>query len=99
MDRTAPLLAGCLPTRRGSARARRVSALEELEGFFSGLVCLTDASERQILRRKRKDMEKSHYSGKAGRHAAKVQYTMGAHGLIAHQARHSPGCVHDVRVY
>ena len=44
-------------------------------------------------------MEKSHYSGKSGRHAAKVQYTVNTNGLIVHNTRHSPGRVHDVRVY
>ena len=44
-------------------------------------------------------MEKSHYSGKAGRHTAKVQYTVNANGLIIHNTRHSPGRVHDIRVY
>ena len=48
---------------------------------------------------KRKDMEKSHYSGKAERHTAKVQYTVNTNGLIIHNARHSPGRVHDVKVY
>ena len=44
-------------------------------------------------------MEKSHYSGKAGRHAVKIQYTVNTNGLIIHNARHSPWRVHDVRVY
>ena len=44
-------------------------------------------------------MEKSHYSGKAGRHTAKVQYTVSTNGLIVHNTRHSPGRVHDIRVY
>ena len=58
-----------------------------------------DASEQPIQRPKRKDMEKSHYSGKAGRHTAKTQYTVNVHGLIIHNTRHSPGCVHDFKVY
>ena len=76
-----------------------MSALEELEELFPQLVCLTDASEQKIQRPKRKDMEKSHFSGKAGTHTAKVQYTTGVHGLIVHKTRHSPGRVHDVKVY
>ena len=76
-----------------------MSTLEELEELFPQLVCLTDASEQQIQRPKRKDMEKSHYSGKVGRHTAKVQYTTNVHGLIARKTRHSPGRVHDVKVY
>ena len=32
-------------------------------------------------------------------HTAKVQYTANTNGLIVHNARHSPGRVHDVRVY
>ena len=75
------------------------STLEELEEILPGPRCLADASERQMQRPKRKDMEKSHYSGKAWRHAAKVQYTVNTNGLIIHNTRHSPGCVHDTRVY
>ena len=44
-------------------------------------------------------MEKSHYSGKVWRHMAKAQYIVNTNGLIIHNARHSPGCVHGVRVY
>ena len=40
-----------------------------------------------MQRPKRKDMEKSHYSGKAGRHTAKVQYTVNTNGLIIHGVR------------
>ena len=43
-------------------------------------------------------MEKSHYSGKAGRHTAKVQYTVNINGLIVRNTRHSPGRVHDITV-
>ena len=44
-------------------------------------------------------MEKSHYSDKAGRRTARVQYTVNTNGLIVHNTRHSPGRVHDIRVY
>ena len=44
-------------------------------------------------------MEKSHYSGKAGRHTDKVQYTVNTNGLIVHNTRHPSERVHDVRVY
>ena len=44
-------------------------------------------------------MEKSRYSGKAGRHTAKTQYTVNVYGLIIHNTRHSPGCVHDFKAY
>ena len=44
-------------------------------------------------------MEKSHYSGKAGRHTAKTQYTVNVYGLIIHNTGHSPGRVHDFKVY
>ena len=99
MDQTAPILARCLPTPKLCARAKRMSTLEELEDLFPQLACLTDASEQGIPRPKRKDMEKSHFSGKAGTHTAKVQYATGAHGLIVHKTGHSPGSVHDVKVY
>ena len=72
------------------ARSKRVPTVEELEELFPGLVALVDASEQPIQRPKRKDMEKSHYSGKAGRHTAKTQYTVNVHGLIIHNTRHSP---------
>ena len=52
-----------------------------------------------MQRPKQKDMEKPHYSGKAGRRTAKVQHTVNTDGLIVHNTRHSPGRVHDVRVY
>ena len=81
------------------AKAKRASTLEELEEIFQGLICLMDASEQQIRRPKRKDMEKSHYSGKAGRHTAKTQYAVNVHGVIIHKSRHSPGRVHDIRAY
>ena len=59
-----------------------------------------DASDAaDTLRPKRKDMENSHFSGKAGRHTAKTQYTVNMHGLIIHNTRHSPGRVHDFKVY
>ena len=80
-------------------RAKRVSILEELEEIFSGLRCLIDASEQQVQRPKRKDMENSHFSGKAGRHTAKAQYTVNMHGLIIRNTRHSSGRVHDFKVY
>ena len=100
VDQMAPILARCLPTpEKPCARAKRVSTLEELEELFPQLVCLTDASEQKIQRPKRKDMEKSHFSGKAGTHTAKVQHVTGVHGLIVHKTRHSPGRVHDVKVY
>ena len=80
-------------------RAKRASTLEELEEILPGLRCLIDASEQRVKRPKRKDMEKSHYSGKAGRHTVKVQYTANTNGLIVHNTKHFPERVHDVRVY
>ena len=80
-------------------RVKRISTLEELEEILPGFRCLIDASEQQMQRPKRKDMEKSHYSGKAGRHTAKVQYIVNTNGLIIHNTRHSTGRVHDVKVY
>ena len=102
IDQIAPVVMQCIPipakihdrTKRAST-----STLEELEEILLGLRCLIDASEQQVQRPKRKDMEKSHYSGKAGKHVAKVQYTVNTNGLIVHNTRHSPGRVHDVRVY
>ena len=100
IEQVAPLIRQCIPIpAKIHDRARRVSTLEELEEILPGLRCLVDASEQPIQRPKRKDMEKSHYSGKAGRHTAKVQYTVNTNGLIVHNTRHSPGRVHDVRVY
>ena len=92
--------AQCVPIpARIHDRTKRASTLEELEEILPGLRCLVDASEQPIQMPKRKDMEKSHYSGKAGRHTAKVQYAVNTHGLIVHNTRHSPGRVNDVRVY
>ncbi len=80
-------------------KAKRIPTFEELEEILPELRCLIDASEQQVQGPKRKDMEKSHYSGKAGRHTAKVQYTVNTNGLIVHNTRHSPKRVHDARVY
>ena len=95
-----PLVRQCIPIlAKLHDRAKRVSTLEELEEILPGFRCLIDASEQQVQRPKRKDMEKSHYSGKAGRHTATTQYTVNIHGLIVHNTRHSPERVHDAKVY
>ena len=100
IEQIAPVVKKCMPIpAKLYARSKRVSTVEELEELFPGLVALVDASEQPIQRPKRKDMEKSHYSGKAGRHTAKTQYTVNVYGLIIHNTRHSPGCVHDFKVY
>ena len=100
IDQIAPVVRQYVPIpARIHDRAKRASTLEELEEILLGPRCLIDASEQQVQKLKRKDMEKSHYSGKAGRHTAKVQYTVNTNGLIAYNTRHSPGRVHDVRVY
>ena len=88
IEQIAPVVKKCVPIpAKLYARSKRVSRVEELEELFPGLVALVDASEQPIQRPKRKDMEKSHYSGKAGRHAAKTQYTVNMHGLIIHNTR------------
>ena len=100
IEQIASVVKKCVPIPANLyARSKRVSTVEELEELFPGLVALVDASEQPIQRPKRKDMEKSHYSGKAGRHTAKTQYTVNVHGLIIHNTRHSSGCVHDFKVY
>ena len=100
IDQIAPVVRQCIPIpAKIHDRAKRASILEELEEILLGLRRLIDASEQQVQRPKRKDMEKSHYSGKAGRHTAKVQYTVNINGLIVRNTRHSPGRVHDIRVY
>ena len=100
IEQVAPLVRRCVPIpAKIHDRAKRASTLEGLEEILPGLRCLVDASEQPIRRPKRKDIEKSHYSGKAGRHTAKVQYTVNAKGLIVHNTRHSPGRVNDIRVY
>ena len=77
IEQIAPVVKKCVPIpAKLYARSKRVSTVEELEELFPGLVALVDASEQPIQRPKRKDMEKSHYSGKAGRHTAKTQYTV-----------------------
>ena len=82
IDQIAPVVRQCiLIPATIHDRAKRASALEELEEILPGLRCLIDASEQQVQRSKRKNMEKSHYSGKAGRHTAKVQYTVNTNGL------------------
>ncbi len=73
--------------------------LDDLEEIIPGMTALIDASEQQIQRPGRKDMERSHYSGKAHRHTSKVQYTSATDGLILHKTRHSPGRIHDFTVF
>ena len=100
IDQIALVVRQCIPMpAKIHDRAKRASTLEELEEILPGLRRLIDASEQQVQRPKRNDMEKSHYSGKARRHTAKVQYIVNTNGLIVHNARHSSRCVHDIRVY
>ena len=100
IDQIAPVARQCIPIpARIHDSAKRASALEELEEILPRLRCLIDASEQQVQRPKRKGIEKSHYSGKAREHAVKAQYTVSTNGLIAHNTRHSPERVHDIRVY
>ena len=100
IEQIAPIVRQCVPIpAKIHAKAKKASTMEELEEIFPGLICLMDASEQQIRRPKRKDMERSHYSGKAGRHTAKTQYAVNVHGVITHNSRHSPGRVHDIKVY
>ena len=98
IDQMAPIVKRCVPIpAKLCAKAKRVSTLEELEKFFLGLICLAGASEQPIQRPRRKDMEKSHYSGKAGRHTARTQYTVDIHSLIIYNTRHSPGDVDPIK--
>ena len=100
IEQIAPVVKKCMPIpAKLYAKSKRVPTVEELEELFPGLVALVDASEQPIQRPKRKDMEKSRYSGRAERHTAKTQCTVNVHGLIIHNTRHSPGRVHDIRVY
>ena len=95
----APVVKKCVPIpAKLYAESKRVSTVEELEELFPGLVALVDASEQPIQRPKRNDMEKSHHSGKAGRHTAKTQCAVNIHDLILHNNRHSPGRVHAIKV-
>ena len=83
IDQIAPVVRQCIPIPAEiHDRAKRASTLEELEEILPGLRCLIDASEQQVQRRK----DRSHYSGKAGRHTAK---DMSTNGLT--RARR-PGC-------
>ena len=78
---------------------KATKTLDDLEEIIPGLTALIDASEQQIQRPGRKDMERSHYSGKAHRYTSKVQYTSATDGLILHKTRHSPGRIHDFAVF
>ena len=92
IDQIAPVVRQYIPIpARIHDRTKRASILEEFEEIFPRLRCLIDASEQQVQRPKRKDMEKSHHPGKAGKHTDKVQYTVSTNGLIVHNTRHSRG--------
>ena len=81
IEQIAPVVRQCIPIpAKIHDRAKRALTLEELEEILPGLRCLIDTSEQQVQRPKRKDTEK-HYSGKAGRHTAKVQYTVNTNDL------------------
>ena len=100
MGQTAPILAKCLHTpEKLCARAKRVPTPKELGELFPRPVYRTDASEQKMERPKRKEMEKSHFSGKAGTRTAKVQCANGVHGFAVHKTGCSPGRVHDVKVH
>ena len=95
-----PAVKACIPLpAKIHNKTKRVSDMKELESLIPELCILVDAAEQQIQRPKRKDMEKSHYSGKAKRHTVKVQYTTNIHGDIIHKTRHSPGKIHDSTVF
>ena len=100
IEQTAPPVKRCvsIPAKL-HGKAKRASTIEELEELFPGLRYLVDASEQQVQRPRRKDMEKSHYSGRVGRHTAKTQYAVNMHDLIIHNTGHSLGRVHDAKVY
>ena len=73
IDQIAPVARQCIPIpARIHDRTKRASILEEFEEIFLGLRCFVDASEQQVQEPKRKDVEKSHYSDKVGRHTTKV---------------------------
>ena len=81
IEQIAPVVRQCIPIpAKIHDRAKRALTLEELEEILPGLRCLIDTSEQQVQRPKRKDTEK-HYSGKAGRHTAKVQYAVNTNDL------------------
>ena len=95
-----PSIRQCVPLpSKIYAGIKTTKTLDDLEEIIPGLTALIDASEQQIQRPGRKDMEKSHYSGKAHRHTSKVQYTSTTDGLIIHKTRHSPGRIHDFAVF
>ena len=80
-------------------KIQRINTLAELQEIIPDMRVLTDASEQQIQRPKRKDMEKSHYSDKAGTHTEKIQYITNQGGLLLHRTRPVLGKKHDLTVY
>lgn len=100
MTEMEPTVRECIPIpARVRADAEKITDIEELAKAVPGLRCLVDVGEQQIQRPKRNDMQKSHYSGKKKRHTAKVQYAVSSNGPILQNTKHSPGSVHDVKVY
>ena len=98
IGKIAPTIWEFLPVPQDiDGQTKKCSTVEELNGFFPGLVALTDASEQPIQKPRRSDME-SHYA-KANTHTVKVQYTTSFDGLIVHKTTHSPGRRHDFKVY
>ena len=59
IDQIASVVRQCIPIpAKIHDRAKRASTIEDLEEILPGLRCLIDASEQQVQRPKRKDMEK-----------------------------------------
>ena len=90
---TCPFIKDSLPTPKIYAKVGRIKTIGELEKMFRGLTCLTDASEQPIQKPKRRDMEKSHYSGKAHTHSKGAVHH--CDGLIVHKTAH----LNDITIF
>ena len=100
IDQIAPVVRQCIQIpAKIHTEQRRPRLLRILRRFFQASgASLTPPSSR-CRGPSGRTWKSPRYSGKAGRHTAKVQYAVNANGLIVHNTRHSPGRVHDVRVY
>lgn len=63
---------------------------------YPDLAAISDATEQQVERPKRKERERLYYSGKAHTHTCKNSLVVNEHGLIRAVTATTPGSVHDL---
>ncbi len=95
-----PLVKMCIPLpKKVYKKAKRISTIEELLGYYPEMKAFIDATEQEIPRPKNKRRRRSHYSGKKKKHTVKTQITVNKKGLIIHKTGHDKGRRHDYDIF